>query len=231
MNGVYADISLKTSTHTNIRLLRLCDPPSDQAQGYSVACKVEVFPANTRIPYTAISYMWGSAIETADILVNESPFPVTLNLLGLLEELTAQAHGGWLWIDAICIDQNSIAERNHQVALMDRIYSKADYVFVWLGLPTDNMIKAYSILMNPKLSDYRFKLQDTKGFVEICEHPYWKRAWIVQEFILAPSVQICFGPYRVPLLRFDRIVNRVKNANLSIKRSRALDLLTMRANW
>lgn len=65
--------------------------------------------------------MWGSAIETADILINGNPFPVTLNLLSLLEELTTQAHEGWLWIDAISIDQKSIAERNHQVALMDRI--------------------------------------------------------------------------------------------------------------
>ena len=121
MDGVYADIPLKTSTYTNIRLLRLCDPPRDQAQGCGVACKVEVFPANTRITYTAVSYMWGSATETADILINGNRFPVTLNLLSLLEELTTQAHEGWLWIDAISIDQKSIAERNHQVALMDRI--------------------------------------------------------------------------------------------------------------
>lgn len=93
------------------------------------------------------------------------------------------------------------------------------------------MIKAYSILMSPKPSDYWFKFQDTKGFVEICENPYWNRAWIVQEFILALSIQICFGPYRVPLLRFDRIVNRVKNINPSIKKSRTLELLAMRANW
>ena len=231
MNDVYSDIPLKTSTHTNIRLLRLYNPHKDQAQRYGVACKLEVFPASTHIPYTAVSYMWGSATETADIIINGNRFPVTLNLLSLLEELTAQSHDGWLWIDATCIDQTSISERNHQVALMDRIYSRADYVFVWLGPPTDNMIKAYSFLMNPKLSDYRFKRQDTKGFVEICEHPYWKRAWIVQEFILALSVQICFGQYRVPLLRFDRIVNRVKNVNLSVKKSRALELLTMRADW
>jgi hypothetical protein len=80
-----------------MRLLRICDPPRDQIQGYSVACKVEVFPANTLIPYTAVSYMWGSAIETADVLINGNPFPVTLNLLSLLEELTAAVLGD-AWI-------------------------------------------------------------------------------------------------------------------------------------
>lgn len=176
--------------------------------------------------------MWGSATETIDILINGMPFPVTLNLLSLLEELKAQAHEGFLWIDAISIDQNSIAERNHQVALMDRIYSRADHVIVWLGLPTDSMITAYPILVDSNLSDHSLMLRNTlKGILDICENPYWNRAWIVQEFILALSVQICFGPHRVPLLRFDRVVNRVKSVYRPIEKSRALELLAMRANW
>jgi hypothetical protein len=31
------------------------------------------------------------------------------------------------------IDQNNPTERNHQVALMGRIYSTAQQVFIWLG--------------------------------------------------------------------------------------------------
>jgi hypothetical protein len=38
-----------------------------------------------------------------------------------------------LWVDSICIDQSSVEERNIQVALMDRIYSRADKVLIWLG--------------------------------------------------------------------------------------------------
>ncbi|KAK4658365.1 hypothetical protein QC762_101200 [Podospora pseudocomata] len=37
-----------------------------------------------------------------------------------------------LWVDAICIDQGNIAEKNTQVSLMSTIYSHAA-VLVWLG--------------------------------------------------------------------------------------------------
>ena len=38
-----------------------------------------------------------------------------------------------LWVDAICIIQNDISERNHQVLKMETIYTNAEEVFVWLG--------------------------------------------------------------------------------------------------
>jgi len=38
-----------------------------------------------------------------------------------------------VWIDALCINQSSLAERSQQVPLMSRIYTSAAYVFVWLG--------------------------------------------------------------------------------------------------
>jgi len=37
-----------------------------------------------------------------------------------------------LWIDAIYINQESIAERNNQVRLMQRVYSQAVEVLIWL---------------------------------------------------------------------------------------------------
>jgi hypothetical protein len=37
------------------------------------------------------------------------------------------------WIDVICIDQDSPLERNHQVAQMRTIYSKAAEVIIWMG--------------------------------------------------------------------------------------------------
>jgi Heterokaryon incompatibility protein (HET) len=37
------------------------------------------------------------------------------------------------WIDAICIDQSSIAERSHQVSRMKEIYKTAKEVVAWLG--------------------------------------------------------------------------------------------------
>ena len=39
----------------------------------------------------------------------------------------------YLWVDAICIDQKNIQERNQQVPRMDSIYGGATGVCVWLG--------------------------------------------------------------------------------------------------
>jgi hypothetical protein len=39
-----------------------------------------------------------------------------------------------LWIDALCIDQESIVERQHQVRQMGLIFSAAKAVASWLGM-------------------------------------------------------------------------------------------------
>ncbi len=48
------------------------------------------------------------------------------------------------WIDAICIDQSSIAEKSMQVPLMSDIYTRAHTVFVWLGDATVGSTLIYS---------------------------------------------------------------------------------------
>jgi hypothetical protein len=45
------------------------------------------------------------------------------------EHSTAQL----LWIDAVCIDQTNIAERNAQVAMMAKIYGSGSGMIIWLG--------------------------------------------------------------------------------------------------
>lgn len=45
-----------------------------------------------------------------------------------------------LWIDALCINQDDLQERSHQVQMMKQIYSRASSVLVWLGLHRDDSI-------------------------------------------------------------------------------------------
>lgn len=42
-----------------------------------------------------------------------------------------------LWVDALCINQNDILERNSQVSMMRTIYSRARMVLIWLGESED----------------------------------------------------------------------------------------------
>jgi hypothetical protein len=38
-----------------------------------------------------------------------------------------------IWVDALCINQSDVAERNEHVKMMGDIYAKAEGVKVWLG--------------------------------------------------------------------------------------------------
>jgi len=58
---------------------------------------------------------------------------VTDNCLTALRYLRPKKKARTLWVDAICIDQSSINERNHQVKLMGDVYKLARRVLIWLG--------------------------------------------------------------------------------------------------
>ena len=104
-----------------------------------------------------------------------------------------------LWIDQICINQDDVHERNEQVALMHRIYSKAENVVIWLGEegPDDRM--AFGFV--PKLLSYLPPLSAGHGATRqglvarqalplvgspawtalsgIFSRPYFRRSWII----------------------------------------------------
>ena len=98
--------------------------------------------------YIALSYTWDDPYtsDTEDripnwrehsvIRLNGHGLQIGLNAAKALRFLRSTKAPVPLWIDAICIDQNSITERNQQVALMAFIYSRAAAVISWLGMPS-----------------------------------------------------------------------------------------------
>jgi len=63
--------------------------------------------------------------------LDDTQWPVTVNLEAALRYLRHKFMVRILWIDAICIDQLNVEERNHQVPLMKTIYRNATAVRVW----------------------------------------------------------------------------------------------------
>ncbi len=61
--------------------------------------------------------MWGPQEDLFDLLIDGRVLPVQANLRRIIQDLQDDHQARNLWIDAICIDQNSIQERNHQVGL------------------------------------------------------------------------------------------------------------------
>jgi hypothetical protein len=70
------------------------------------------------------------------LIINGNEKNTTQNLHKTLQHLRLLNQDQILWVDAICINQDSHKERGHQVQQMHHIYGSADRVLVWLGLGT-----------------------------------------------------------------------------------------------
>jgi hypothetical protein len=116
----------------NIRLLEL-----ENGSGPTIACRLLHVNLNNLPKYDALSYTWGDNHLSNSILCEGRTLHVTKNLFQALSHLRKSAFRIWsrhfFWIDAICINQTNLPERNAQVRLMADIYCKASKVIVWLG--------------------------------------------------------------------------------------------------
>ncbi|KAK4108984.1 HET-domain-containing protein, partial [Canariomyces notabilis] len=86
--------------------------------------------------YEAISYVWGDETFPQPILVNGRFLAIRRNLHNALYHLRHPRESGrrrTLWVDALCINQSDMHERNHQISLMRNIFSNARQVIAWLG--------------------------------------------------------------------------------------------------
>jgi hypothetical protein len=127
------------------------------------------------------------------ILLDGNPFSVRENLFNFLAQYRTNGDKSYVWIDAICIDQSSIRKRNHQVALMGKVYSKANMVIAWLGADLD---EAYTIAALNR-SDEMLDKQIGHALCLISGNNYWGRLWIVQEFVLCENLEVWSGYVQV----------------------------------
>ncbi|OAQ96547.1 hypothetical protein LLEC1_02349 [Akanthomyces lecanii] len=67
-------------------------------------------------------------LDIARILENVSEASATVSGPGVQHHRSKP-----IWIDAICVNQQDVAERNMQVSMMTQIYGQAQSVIIWLG--------------------------------------------------------------------------------------------------
>lgn len=99
--------------------------------------------------YFALSYNWGDSACTKTIILNGEPFQVTKNLyIALDKNRTVEIFNTryMLWVDAICINQEDLQERNLQVQRMQHIYKQGFVTYTWLGPEADESYKAIDLL-------------------------------------------------------------------------------------
>ena len=159
--------------------------------------------------YETISYVWAERPGEELLEVNDNKLVITFNLASVLRRVRYTDRIRNLWIDAVCIDQNSPKEKSQQVRKMNRIYSSASRVLIWLGtkvLSHTRDCNHQRLWMSDEESneeinrvmDYLERLQN-QGFEGIEKEEikfevetellfackWWKRVWTIQEGVVA----------------------------------------------
>ena len=233
----------------SVRLLKLLD--TNESQSAILSCELHTFELENCPLYKALSYTWGSPLPSEQIFYDDvGPHPsdeelrldwgeannvvvcngnavkVFRNLFDALAKLSDLGEKEFLWIDRLCIDQGNNVERASQVALMDRIYSKAEQVIVWLGRQSRDTGAAmliqnqfagriYDLAVAGKLSGEDIKShtpEDTSVFekfglgaiwpqtwflwTQFFRRTWWYRRWTLQETALAKRIDVLCGEER-----------------------------------
>ena len=199
-----------------IRLLRIF--PRLSNDGY-IQC--EIWHDSVKASYTCLSYVWGSEKIQRPILVNGKLLSVRENLYDFMRVARSKYANSQqtLWIDALCIDQDSVYEKNHQVAQMGSIYANSVEVISWLGL-SQSIGRAFAFGLQcgiyPHLRHFRTRTptqedqnkkwiqrnnetngQLKKDWLTVVKDRYWTRAWITQELLLAREVKFLVNDLEV----------------------------------
>ncbi|KAH6671045.1 heterokaryon incompatibility protein-domain-containing protein [Halenospora varia] len=135
----------------------------------------------------------------------------------------------WLWVDALCINQDDLLERNAQVGRMGRLFEVAKRVHVWLGIATREtslliqLLKRYESIMDStglakSMTEFESMLRDPSlgdqwgSLVSICCIPYWQRLWIIQEMVLASDIVFQIGPLALSYYPFTGLLRCLSTA-------------------
>jgi hypothetical protein len=132
----------------SIRLIEL--QPSRKG---ALNCDLIEVPLEESPPYEALSYTWDGQSRDQYINCEGRNLAVTANCKAALRRLCPSHKSRLLWIDAICINQSSIEERNEQVEMMLVIYATARRTLIWLG-------------ESDMSSNYTFKFLSRVAFIE-----------------------------------------------------------------
>ncbi|KAI3542625.1 hypothetical protein CSPX01_06830 [Colletotrichum filicis] len=169
--------------------------------------------------YVALSYVWGDQSDPQLVYVNNYEVYIGRNLSEALRHLRRRDCPIRLWADALCINQNDVAERNHQVHQMRNIYSSALETVIYLGEDdgSNTTSSAWNFLerqsewalnedgnedtqlpstLEEDLIYFRGDVADVE--LSVLNKAWFLRVWVLQEVVVSKKVSIQCGHRRVP---------------------------------
>ncbi|KAI3317547.1 HET-domain-containing protein [Xylariaceae sp. AK1471] len=189
-------------TRADIRVLELLPGPFDNPIMHCNIVSTNIKAATGK--FEALSYTWGDPTPCKTIFCNENNarLDVPFNCYNALRYLRHRDKIRIMWIDAICINQTDVAERNSQVWIMDNIFAAAGQTIVFLGdstpgsrtlfqhlAETDQWVRSghsTDFLPRPKQSII-FEME------QLFNRPWFYRIWVIQELMNSMNVTLMCG--------------------------------------
>jgi hypothetical protein len=178
----------------------------DPIKGFLTLVSLESNP-----DYEALSYVWGDPTVTLLIHIAAGGLDssgyfeagVTTNLESALRHLRLKDVPRCLWVDAICINQLDVLERNQQVKIMKWVYEGASRVLIWLGkakVHSYRGLKLLSAMLRENDAFEGIENNRSQTFTHFCisdilNRDYWQRIWIIQEVALAKELLLICGTF------------------------------------
>lgn len=182
-------------------------------------------PSNYSGMYQALSYVWGNDLRDKELVTPDGIIPVTTSLYKALLALRQTGQAVMVWADAVCINQADNNEKSQQIRLMPKIFQACQHVYAFVSEGSSAIDQALSMLMHVRFkavidtetvaydhSEQPFGLQSIpltwggnhlpplhsalwSSVKALFALPYFHRAWIVQEVVAAPNVQVICGEW------------------------------------
>lgn len=148
--------------------------------------------------YSALSYTWDPETICVPVCVNGRMLDVPRSLVDFICTLRSPHRAMRIWVDVICINQQSCDEKTHQVRLMSRIYSNAACTQLWLGHDLPLLIGQMKLArMRNSSSDQKpasnGDMASEQALLELLTHRYWTHTWVIQDILLAKEVWVHCG--------------------------------------
>ena len=231
------DILLYEPLLTSTRQLRLLLLEPYRNPKEAIRCNLVTTSLDSDPKYEALSYTWGEPVDDFEIIVNSVTFAVRRNLWQALYHLRG-AESRTLWIDALCINQKNIPERNEQVQMMRQIYERAQRVVIWLGIEGNNSTVAFEFIkfissdrkkramrsekLNGKASYSGFR-EELEAVKKLCQRPYWERLWIIQEVVVSQEAELYCGRDQISWDEFSVFQKCVEDGDMELNGDDSLE--------
>jgi len=144
------------------------------------------------------------------------------SVCALMKRIRHPSQAILLWIDAICINQSNVLERNAQVGLMGQIYRGAASVIIWVGEEDERtpvLDQLFDLLYAAVDGDvdavealpWRLSAHWT-DLAYFLDRPWFTRTWVLQEVCLARQARVHCGSFSWSWERLQRIFGFVYNS-------------------